>query len=171
MADYSTDADLLIYEPEILTQGVADFNTYHAFAKVDIDRILKAEWWPGALRSWADGQPYDFTTKMLVSNTDFDPQYLKNPDQLKAASCFRVFGWYAFEILAKYDDAEPDRWEKKKDVYQDRFKGLKAFHSLAHQAEQGLNLHVQIGGLYGHDLFEASLLKNLLLRLLPELRS
>ena len=122
MADYSIDTDLVVYEPETLSQGVADFNQYHALAKVDIDRILKAEWWPGALRSWTDGQPYDFTTKMLVSETDFDPQYLKNPDQLKAASCFRVFGWYAFEILAKYDDVEPDRWEKKKDVYQDRFK-------------------------------------------------
>ena len=47
---------------------------------------------------------------------------MKTPAQLKKASCFRVLGWYAFEILAKYDDAEPDRWEKKKDVYQDRFR-------------------------------------------------
>jgi len=122
MADYSTDQDLLVYEPEILSQGVADFNQYHALAKADIDRILKAEWWPGALRSWADGRPYDFTTKTLLSSSEFDPQYLKTPDQLKAASCFRVFGWYAFEILAKYDDAEPDRWEKKKEVYRERFR-------------------------------------------------
>lgn len=122
MANYSEDTDLVVYEPEILQQGIADFSQYHELAKVDIDRILKAEWWPGALRSWADGRRYDVATKTLIAELRFDPQYLKNPDQLKAASCFRVFGWYAFEMLAKYDDAEPDRWEKKKDVYRDRFK-------------------------------------------------
>ena len=122
MADYSQDTDLVVYEPDILQQGVTDFNKYHALAKTDIDRILKAEWWPGALTSWAGSHYYDPSSKAKIQTLKFDPQYLKAPEKLKAASCFRVLGWYAFELLAKYDDAEPDRWEKKKEVYQDRFK-------------------------------------------------
>jgi len=120
---YSTDMDLPVYEPNLMSEGVDGFEKYHDLAKTDIDRILKSDWWPGAVRTWATSLHWDLSTKALNAEAyDFDPQYLITPTQLKALACFRVLGWYAFEVMAKYGDAEPDRYEKKKEVYQDRFR-------------------------------------------------
>jgi hypothetical protein len=118
---YSADVDLQLYEPKILSEGVADFTTYHPLAFADINRILIADWWPAAKRNWLAGTYYDPITKLTVDQMEFDPQYLGDPTQLKAASCFRVLGWYAYEQLAKYTAEEPDRYERKKDVYRGRF--------------------------------------------------
>lgn len=119
---YSQDADLQVYEPTILQEGVPDFSAYHALAFEDINRILKADWWPTAKKAWLSSYPYDMTTKLMAEELEFDPQFLGDPTQLKQAACYRVLGWYAYEILAKYSEAEPDRYEKKKDVYQEKFK-------------------------------------------------
>ena len=118
---YSADADLQVYEPKILAEGVAAFTAYHPLAFQDINRILIAERWTAAKRNWLSSTPYDMTTKLQAEEAEFDPQYLGDPTQLKAAACFRVLGWYAYEQLAKYTAEEPDRYERKKQVYRDRF--------------------------------------------------
>lgn len=124
MANYSADTDLELYEPNIQSEAEDEggYDAFHEQAKSDIDRILKADWYPSALRRWSDAMGWDVTTKQKVMELPFDSQYLVTPDQLKAASCFRVLGWYVYETLAKYSDAEPDRYEKKKEVYRDRFR-------------------------------------------------
>ena len=121
ITEYSTDADLQVYEPKILLEGVANFTAYHPLAFADINRILIAEWWTAAKRNWLANTPYVMTTKLLAEDAEFVPQYLGDPTQLKAAACFRVLGWYAYEQLAKYTAEEPDRYERKKTVYRERF--------------------------------------------------
>ena len=49
MSNFSTDADLQIYQPDILDFGVSSFTTptdYHALAKAEIERQLRIEWFP-----------------------------------------------------------------------------------------------------------------------------
>lgn len=118
---YSTDTDLQVYEPDILALGVSDWDNYHLLAAEDLNRELKAKWWPEAIRAWASRQIWDPYIKATAAELEFDPQYFKTPDQLKQAACYRVLGWYAYELLAKYGDSEPDRYEKKKEVYQAKF--------------------------------------------------
>ena len=49
MANFSTDSDLTVYQPDILGFGIASFTSptdYHAFARADIERDLRIRWWP-----------------------------------------------------------------------------------------------------------------------------
>ena len=44
MANFSTDTDLQVYQPDILGFGIASFtspNDYHALARADIERDLR----------------------------------------------------------------------------------------------------------------------------------
>jgi hypothetical protein len=49
MANFTVDADLTFYQPDILTFGIASFtspNDYHAQARADIERDLRIRWFP-----------------------------------------------------------------------------------------------------------------------------
>jgi len=49
MANFSTDSDLQIYQPDILDFGVTSFTTptdYHALVREDIERDLRIKCFP-----------------------------------------------------------------------------------------------------------------------------
>ena len=42
----STDADVKVYEPNILAYGIQSFTSEHAKTQADIERLLRIDWWP-----------------------------------------------------------------------------------------------------------------------------
>jgi len=50
----SSDSDLVLLQPDILSLGIASFAAEHPKAKADIERRLRRDWWPN---KGIDGKP------------------------------------------------------------------------------------------------------------------
>ena len=114
MSNYSTDADILEYEPTIKEYGVIDFSSYHAKTTADIQRHLRIEWWPRVRRSSLHSR-YFSTTDLEMDNTKLQTA------QLKRAAVYHVLSHYILPQLTKHD-AEPDRFRMMIDFYKARFR-------------------------------------------------
>jgi len=93
---YSTDDDLLKYQPYVFEHGVTSFAAFHTDAEADINRDIQALWLP---------TQSEITIPLRPSVTDgteegaFDATKL-NPVQWMKASVFKVLAGYVLPSLA-----------------------------------------------------------------------
>ena len=113
MSNYSTDADILEFEPAIKEYGVIDFSSYHAKTTADIQRHLRIEWWPRVRRT--HGQGYFHTTDLEMTNSKL------TASQFKTAAVYHVLAYYILPQLTQHG-AEPDRFRMMIDFYKARFR-------------------------------------------------
>jgi hypothetical protein len=98
MANFSTDSDLQVYQPDILGFGISSFttpNNYHTLAREDIERDLRIKWYPVYVK-----QTYRDIT--LLNTMEMDGTKLTDA-QFKRLSVYKVIGSYACPQLTKYN--------------------------------------------------------------------
>lgn len=108
MANYSTDEALVKVRPDILSHGVADWETeygLHSKAKSRIDRRLETRWYKQVAADY-DVDP---------TETPFDADRL-DATQLADAACYLVLH-FAYLILMK-GTPEQDGFERLADKFQ-----------------------------------------------------
>ena len=114
MSNYSTDADILEYEPNIKEYGIIDFSSFHSKTTADIQRHLRIEWWPRVRRDRV-GANYFNTTDLEMDNSKL------TASQLKVAAVYHCLAFYILPQLTQHT-AEPDRFRMMIDFYKGRFR-------------------------------------------------
>jgi hypothetical protein len=107
---YVDESDLEAIRPDILNYGVSDWTDVIFRAESRIWRILEARWY----RERAS----DFNVD--PNETVFDPELLKDPDQVKDLICFKALE-FAYLYLMK-DRGEADAFERQSLMFQKLFK-------------------------------------------------
>lgn len=92
----STDADLIKYQPDILTYGIDEFTDEHAKARDDILRRLREEWW---VRS-RNVTNYDISRSLPSLEMDNDRL---TESQFTRCAVYRVLSEYALPMLTKWN--------------------------------------------------------------------
>jgi hypothetical protein len=114
MANFSTDTDLQIYQPDILGFGISSFTTpndYHALARADIERDLRIKWYPVYVK-----QTYRDIT--LLNSMEMNASLLTD-SQFKRLSVYKVIGSYACPQLTKFNSNDnQDRFQVMMKHYQ-----------------------------------------------------
>jgi hypothetical protein len=98
MANFSTDSDLTVYQPDILGFGISSFTSptdYHAFARADIERDLRIRWFPVYVKQ-------TYRDISLLNTTEMNATLLTDA-QFKRLSVFKVIGTYACPQLTKFN--------------------------------------------------------------------
>ena len=117
MANFSTDTDLQVYQPDILGFGIASFtspNDYHAQARADIERDLRIKWFPIYSKE-------TYRDIAILNTTEMDATLLTDA-QFKRASVFRVIGFYCCPQLTKFNSNDnPDRFQVMMKHYQQMY--------------------------------------------------
>lgn len=98
---YSTDTDLVSYQPDILDLGIDDFTADHDKAFDDINRELLAKFWVKKNTS------NEFNTNLLTAT------------QFKVASAYLVLWKYALPKLTNWVDG--DRFQSMIEFYKSRY--------------------------------------------------
>ena len=93
----STDADLIKYQPDILTFGIDEFTDEHAKARDDILRKLRDEWW---VRS-RNVTNYDISRSL--PSLEMDDSKLTE-SQFERCAVYRVLSEYALPQLTKWNN-------------------------------------------------------------------
>lgn len=113
MANFSTDSDLQVYQPDILNFGVASFTSptdYHALARTDIERDLRIKWFPVYQRN------IDADISVL-DNIEMDGTKLTD-SQWKRCSVFKVIADYICPLLTKFNSGDNlDRFQMMQKYY------------------------------------------------------
>ena len=94
---YSTDSDLMEYQPYVFEHGISDFSIYHEKAAFDIQRDIKALWMP--LQNTLTDPARRGMSRTASDVTLFDAAKLNNAQWIRA-SVYRVLGWYVLPRLA-----------------------------------------------------------------------
>jgi hypothetical protein len=114
MANFSTDADLQIYQPDILGFGIASFttpNNYHTLAREDIERDLRIKWYPVYVKQ-------TYRDISLLNTTEMNGTLLTD-SQFKRLSVYKVIGFYVCPQLTKYNSVDnQDRFQVMMKHYQ-----------------------------------------------------
>lgn len=117
MANFTVDADLTFYQPDILTFGIPNFtspNDYHAQARADIERDCRIKWFPIYSKE-------TYRNISLLNTTEMDGTLLTDA-QFKRASVYRVIGFYACPQLTKFNSNDnPDRFQVMMKHYQQMY--------------------------------------------------
>jgi hypothetical protein len=92
----SSDADLIKYQPDILTYGIDEFTDEHAKARDDILRRLREEWW---VRS-RNVTNYDISRSL--PSLEMDNSKLTE-SQFTRCAVYRVLSEYALPMLTKWN--------------------------------------------------------------------
>jgi len=101
----STDADLIKYQPDILTFGIDEFTDEHAKARDDILRKLRDEWW---VRS-RNVTNYDISRSL--PSLEMDNSKLTE-SQFERCAVYRVLSEYALPQLTKWNnEGSEDRFQ------------------------------------------------------------
>ena len=101
----STDADLIKYQPDILTFGIDEFTDEHAKARDDILRKLRDEWW---VRS-RNVTNYDISRSL--PSLEMDDSKLTE-SQFERCAVYRVLSEYALPQLTKWNnEGSEDRFQ------------------------------------------------------------
>jgi len=101
----STDADLIKYQPDILTYGIDEFTDEHAKARDDILRKLRDEWW---VRS-RNVTNYDISRSLPSLEMD-DARLTES--QFERCAVYRVLSEYALPQLTKWNnEGSEDRFQ------------------------------------------------------------
>lgn len=114
MSNYSTDADILEYEPTIKEFGIIDFSSYHEKTTADIQRLLRIEWWPRVSRAQTSSRHFN-STNLEMDTTKIDAA------QFKRAAVYHCLSYYVLPKLTQHG-AEPDRFRMMIDFYKARFR-------------------------------------------------
>ena len=111
MAAYSTDLDLLTYEPQIKDWGILDFTDEHDKSTDDVNRYLRIHWWGRVSR----------TFETIKSSTSLEMDITKlSSTQLKRSTIFHVIAYYILPKLTQHS-AEPDRFRNMIDFYKSKW--------------------------------------------------
>jgi len=94
---YSSDSDLMEYQPYVFEHGISEFTGYHVKAASDIVRDIKALWLP--LQNTLVDPAHRSMSLLATDSTLFDAASL-NSTQWVRASVYRVLGWYVLPRLA-----------------------------------------------------------------------
>lgn len=117
MANFSSDSDLQIYQPDILDFGVASFTSpvdYHALVREDIERDLRIKWFPVYQRNIEE----DIS---VLETIEMDGTKLTDA-QWKKCSVFKVLADYACPLLTKFNsDDNLDRFQMMQKYYQTEY--------------------------------------------------
>tara|TARA_R100000734_G_scaffold18169_1_gene14855 strand:+ start:681 stop:1133 length:453 start_codon:yes stop_codon:yes gene_type:complete len=114
MSNYTTDADILEYEPNIKDYGIIDFSDYHSKTTADIQRHLRIEWWPRVKRQ-SVGSNYFNSTELEMNTSKLTASQFKN------AAVYHILSYYILPKLTQHT-AEPDRFRMMIDFYKARFR-------------------------------------------------
>jgi hypothetical protein len=114
MANYTTDADILEYEPTIKEFGVIDFSDYHSKTTADIQRHLRIEWWVRVRRAKDIGR-YFASTGLEMDTTRL------TDSQFKRTAVFHCLAYYILPQLTQHMP-DPDRFRMMIDFYKARFR-------------------------------------------------
>ena len=111
----STDADLIKYQPDILTFGIDEFTDEHAKARDDILRKLRDEWW---VRS-RNVTNYDISRSL--PSLEMDDSKLTE-SQFERCAVYRVLSEYAIPQLTKWNnEGSEDRFQVMMMHYRKRY--------------------------------------------------
>ena len=111
----STDADLIKYQPDILTFGIDEFTDEHAKARDDILRKLRDEWW---VRS-RNVTNYDISRSL--PSLEMDDSKLTE-SQFERCAVYRVLSEYALPQLTKWNnEGSEDRFQVMMMHYRKKF--------------------------------------------------
>jgi len=111
----STDADLIKYQPDILTFGIDEFTDEHAKARDDILRRLRDEWW---VRS-RNVTNYDISRSL--PSLEMDDSKLTE-SQFERCAVYRVLSEYALPQLTKWNnEGSEDRFQVMMMHYRKRY--------------------------------------------------
>ncbi len=111
----STDADLIKYQPDILTFGIDEFTNEHAKARDDILRKLRDEWW---VRS-RNVTNYDISRSL--PSLEMDDSKLTE-SQFERCAVYRVLSEYALPQLTKWNnEGSEDRFQVMMMHYRKRY--------------------------------------------------
>ena len=113
MSNYTTDADILEYEPTIKEFGIIDFTDFHSKTTADIQRLLRIRWWPRVSKASTSSRYFN-STNLEMDNTKLDSA------QLKRAAVYHCLAYYILPKLTQHT-AEPDRFRMMLDFYRSRF--------------------------------------------------
>jgi len=117
MANFSTDADLQIYQPDILGFGISSFttpNNYHTLAREDIERDLRIKWYPVYVKQ-------TYRDISLLNTMEMNGTLLTD-SQFKRLSVYKVIGFYACPQLTKYNSSDNlDRFQVMMKHYQQMY--------------------------------------------------
>ena len=113
MSNYTTDADILEWEPSIKEYGIIDFSTYHAKTKADVNRWLRIYWWPKVRRASVNASYFN-TTELEIDETRL------TASQFKTASVFHVLAYYILPQLTQHGET-PDRFRMMIDFYKQKW--------------------------------------------------
>jgi hypothetical protein len=114
MSNYSTDADVLEYEPQIKEYGIIDFSSYHAKTTADIQRLLRIEFWPRVSRTYSSGKYFN-STELEMDNTKLQAT------QFTRAAVFHVLAYYILPQLTQHGP-DRDRFREMIDFYKSKFR-------------------------------------------------
>jgi len=114
MSNYSTDTDVLEYEPQIKEFGIIDFSAYHAKTTQDIQRLLRIEWWPRVSRNYSSSRYFNAT------DIEMDATKL-TATQFTRAAVFHVLAYYILPQLTQHSP-ERDRFREMIDFYKAKFR-------------------------------------------------
>ena len=111
----STDADLIKYQPDILTYGIDEFTDEHAKARDDILRRLRDEWW---VRS-RNVTNYDISRSLPSLEMDNDRL---TESQFTRCAVYRVLSEYALPMLTKWNaEGNEDKFQVMMMHYRKKF--------------------------------------------------
>lgn len=113
MSNYSTDADILEYEPTIKEFGIIDFTDYHSKSTADIQRLLRIQWWPRVSRNQTSSRYFN-STDLEMDNTKL------TATQFTRAAAFHCLAYYILPQLTQHS-AEADRFRMMIDFYRSKF--------------------------------------------------
>jgi hypothetical protein len=117
MANFSSDTDLQVYQPDILGFGVASFESptdYHAKAREDIERDLRIKWFPVYQRNIQE----DIS---VLETIEMDGTKLTDAQWLRC-SVYKMIADYICPLLTKFNsDDNLDRFQMMQKYYQTEY--------------------------------------------------
>tara|TARA_X000000950_G_scaffold112882_2_gene142073 strand:+ start:2181 stop:2633 length:453 start_codon:yes stop_codon:yes gene_type:complete len=114
MSNYSTDADILEYEPNIKDYGIIDFTAYHTKTTADIQRLLRIEWWPRVSTYSGVSRHFNNVNLEMVNSKLTAAQFTR-------AAVYHTLAYYILPQLTQHS-AEPDRFRMMIDFYKSKFR-------------------------------------------------
>jgi hypothetical protein len=124
MANFSSDSDLTVYQPDILGFGVASFESptnYHTLARNDIERDLRIKWFPVYQRNIEE----DIS---VLETIEMDGTKLTD-SQWTRCSVYKVIADYICPLLTKFNSQDNlDRFQMMQKYYQTEYE--KEFQSI-----------------------------------------
>ena len=117
MANFSSDSDLQVYQPDILGFGVASFESptdYHAKAREDIERDLRIKWFPVYQRNIQE----DIS---VLETIEMDGTKLTDAQWVRC-SVYKMIADYICPLLTKFNSEDNlDRFQMMQKYYQTEY--------------------------------------------------